>query len=332
MSDIPSNGHPENGSAPDPFVPRIAPPDGQRAARGQLFSDSVSEPEEHHPPVFEDEAEPELTVAEVPSVEDSYSPPLGIDPEPESYTEPVTLTKESDLTRDTELGLLEHLAELRTRLLYCFLILLGGTVITWSYAQKLQSWFVIPIKAALGDHGKIVIFDPTAAFTITVQFALISGLILTAPLLLWQIWMFIEPALTKSERRYSLVILPFSTVLFAMGAALAYAVAPLFFKFFLGFQPDGVEATWDYYQSIILLAKMLLCFGVMFQVPVVIIFLNKLGVLSRNLLIEYWRHAVVVIFVVAAVLTPTWDPVTLVACAGPPCVLYALSIWLVKWL
>jgi sec-independent protein translocase protein TatC len=117
-----------------------------------------------------------------------------------------------------------------------------------------------------------------------------------------------------------------------MGAGLGYVVSPLFFKFFLAFQPAGIAANWDYGQSVLLMAKMLLVFGVTFQVPIIVIFLNKLGLLSRNLLIEYWRHAVVVIFAVVAVLTPTWDPVTLAVCATPPCLLYVLSIWLVKWL
>lgn len=89
---------------------------------------------------------------------------------------------------------------------------------------------------------------------------------------------------------------------------------------------------WTYTSVVTLIGKMLLVFGVCFQVPVITIFLNKTGIVSRNLLIEYWRHVVVVIFIAVAVLTPTWDPITLAVCAVPPCVLYALSIWLIKWL
>jgi sec-independent protein translocase protein TatC len=199
----------------------------------------------------------------------------------------------------------------------------------------MQEWFAAPIRAVLaakGPQNQIIGIDPTGFFSLTVQFSLVSALIITAPLLFWQVWLFIEPALTNSERRYSLIVVPFSSALFFMGAALSYLVSPLFFKFFLAFQPDGVAANWDYGQSVVLMAKMLLAFGIMFQVPVIVIFLNKLGLLSRNVLIDYWRHAVIAIFTLAAIVTPTWDPVTLAVCAVPPCLLYMLSIWLVKWL
>jgi sec-independent protein translocase protein TatC len=328
MSDIPSNGHSDNGHSEEPFIPRIVPPEGQRAARGYYSPESNEDT-----PGFNDESNPDatnITVAEVPSVEDSYLPPMETSPEPEPPS--LNGSKNPHTPKDVELGLMEHLGELRQRLLYCFLILAFGMTVTWNYALPLQEWFAQPIRDVIKGKGILQSTDPTGFFSITVQFSLVTAIILTAPLLFWQVWRFIEPALTQTERRYSLVIVPFSSVLFFMGAGLGYAVSPLFYKFFLAFQPEGIAANWDYYQSIILMAKMLLVFGVTFQVPVVVIFLNKLGLLSRNVLIEYWRHAVVVIFVVVAVLTPTWDPVTLMVCAGPPCVLYALSIWLVKWL
>lgn len=319
-----ANGHPEPDSN---LPPRIAPPQGTRAARGEdLNADS------NFSPNLESVA-PDLSVE---SVEDSYDPPLDLPSNGDDAWATGANTSVSDAPSDTpkdvELGLMQHLAELRQRLLYCALILMAGMSLTWNYSQPLQKWFADPIRNVIKGKGVLQSTDPTGFFSITVQFSLVSALILTAPLLFWQIWLFIEPALTKAERRYSLVIVPFSSALFFLGAALSYAVSPLFFKFFLAFQPGGVAANWDYYQSILLMAKMLLAFGIMFQVPVIIIFLHKLGILSRNVLIEYWRHAVIVIFTVAAIVTPTWDPVTLVVCATPPCLLYVLSIWLVKWL
>lgn len=240
-----------------------------------------------------------------------------------------------DTPLDQELGLFEHLAELRSRLLYAIIGVMAVMCFTWSYALPIQGWFSAPITRVLkanGGEGGMISTDPTAFFTLQFQSSLLAALLLAAPWVLFQVWRFIEPALTNSERRYTLVLVPFSSVLFFLGAGLGYAVSPLFFKFFLQFQPPGVAAQWKYDESVILMAKMLLIFGLAFQVPIVIIFGNKVGLLSRNLLIEYWRHAVVVIFVVVAVLTPTWDPFTMTACALPPCLLYLLSIWLVKWL
>lgn len=329
MSDLSSNGHPE----PEPIAPRIAPPEGQRAARGELASENDGETDV-----------PALTVADAPAIEDSYEPPLGFDGANE-LSAPTLSAPRPDTPKDAELGLMDHLNELRRRLLYCALILGVGMSLTWNFGKTLQSWFSAPILKALveksvpGTPGvnptsanELIVTDPTGAFTIYLQFSLVSALILTAPLLFWQVWRFIEPALTHSERRYSLVLVPFSSILFFLGAGLGYAVSPLFYQFFIAFQPENVSIKWDYSQTIMLMAKMLLVFGVTFQVPVIIIFLNKLGLLSRNILIEYWRHAVVLIFIVVSVLTPTWDPVTLAACAVPPCLLYVLSIWLVKWL
>ena len=241
-----------------------------------------------------------------------------------------------DTPRDKEAGLFDHLIELRQRLLYAIFGVMAMMCLTWRYSLELQDWFSAPILRVLNNNGIkkgiLMVTGPTDTFTIYFQFALVSALILAMPWVLFQVWRFIEPALTNSERRYTLVLVPFSSVLFFMGVALGYALSPLFFQFFLQFQPQNVAAQWNYQDSIMLMAKMLMIFGLSFQVPIVIIFGNKIGLLSRNLLIEYWRHAVVVIFIVVAILTPTWDPFTMTACAVPPCLLYLLSIWLVKWL
>ena len=237
--------------------------------------------------------------------------------------------------RDKEAGLFEHLAELRSRLLYAIVGVMAVMMFTWRYALPIQGWFSAPITRILhanGGKGELISTDPTAFFTLQFQSSLLAALLIAAPWVLFQVWRFVEPALTNSERRYTLVLVPFSSVLFFMGATLGYFCSPLFFQFFLQFQPPGVAAQWKYDESVILMAKMLLIFGLSFQVPIIIIFGNKIGLLSRNLLIEYWRHAVVVIFIVVAILTPTWDPFTMTACALPPCLLYLLSIWLVKWL
>ena len=237
--------------------------------------------------------------------------------------------------RDKEQGLFDHLNELRSRLLYSVVGIMLVMCVTWRYALPIQGWFSAPITRVLhanGGKGELISTDPTAFFTLQFQSSLLAALLLAAPWILFQVWRFVEPALTNSERRYTLVLVPFSSVLFFLGATLGYLCSPLFFQFFLQFQPPGVAAQWKYDESVILMAKMLLIFGLAFQVPIIIIFGNKIGLLSRNLLIEYWRHAVVVIFIVVAVLTPTWDPFTMTACALPPCLLYLLSIWLVKWL
>ncbi|BCM94057.1 Sec-independent protein translocase protein TatC [Abditibacteriota bacterium] len=360
MSDSSQNGY---SSTPHPLV---RPPVGERASR-YLASDAPEiepeasaeveeaavETETYATPYTFDEADigtPGATIsvdatpplldarlAEESEDEEALSawsgsggePPANID---DGTNDDSDSWKDPNTPHDKELGLIEHLAELRSRILYCVVAVSLAMVLTWNKCDEISEWFARPIRQALQGHGKPISTDPTGFFTIYLQISLVSALILTMPFLLLQIWRFIEPALTNNERKFTLVLVPFSSVLFFLGAGMGYWLAPMFFKFFLEFQPVGVDANWDYFQSVILLAKTILVFGLAFQVPVVTIFLNKSGLVSRNILIHYWRHAVVVIFTVIAIVTPTWDPITMTACAIPPCLLYLLSIWLVKWL
>lgn len=232
--------------------------------------------------------------------------------------------------------LFSHLGELRARILWSVLAVGLASSITWNQGQLIQNLLARPILKSMKASGlkeaQLITIEPTEGFYLYFQITLAAAIILAAPFIIFQMWRFVEPALTKTERRFSLILIPFSIFLFFSGVALGYVISPMFFSFFLQFQPPEAVANFSYGSSVALLAKMLLVFGVCFQVPVVTIFLNKIGVVSRNFLIEYWRHAVVLIFVIVAIITPTWDPLTLCACATPPCLLYVLSIWLVKWL
>ncbi|HEX8235151.1 MAG TPA: twin-arginine translocase subunit TatC [Abditibacteriaceae bacterium] len=235
--------------------------------------------------------------------------------------------------RDQEQDLFAHLAELRTRLLRCIAAVTIGMMVMWSLRDRLLQFFAEPIVRSLREHGGIpTTTSPAEGFSIYMQTVFTASLLVVLPYVLWQVWAFVEPALTHQERRYSSVLVPFSVILFFSGAALGFYMSPMFFEFFLQFQPPGTAALWSYANAATFLAKMLLVFGVSFQVPVVAIFVHKIGLVSRNVMIDYWRHVVVFIFILVAVITPTWDPFTLGAAAAPPCVLYVLSIWLVKWL
>ncbi len=237
---------------------------------------------------------------------------------------------------EAELTLVDHLTELRTRLLYSISAVVLTMILTWNFTTPIQRWFARPILDALRvyGHNNAKLFTPqiTDGFMIYFQISLFSALIISMPFVLYQLWRFIEPALTHNERRYTSVLVPFSAGLFLCGCMMGYWLAPLFFKFFLQYQPPDSAAMFDYAHSIILLAKMMLVFGACFQVPVITVFFNKTGIVSRNVMIEYWRHVVVMIFVIVSIITPTWDPITLVIASVPPCLLYIFSLWLIKWL
>lgn len=242
---------------------------------------------------------------------------------------------QSDTPRDKESDLMEHLGELRTRILNSVLFVCLAMAATWNFGDRISDWFSQPIRAALKSHSiefQLITIGPSEGLLIYFQIIMAAALIISMPFIFWQFWRFIEPALSNRERRFTLVLVPFSVVLFFTGCALGYYVSPLFFNFFLMFQPPGSVANFSYGQSVALLAKMLLVFGICFQVPVIVIFLHKIGLVSQDVLLKYWRHVVVGIFIVVAILTPTWDPLTLAVCAGPPCVLYFLAIWMTRWL
>ena len=353
-NDHSTNGHPPGGSPGADLgglLPRIAPPEGARAARGETFSE----------PKDEIEAAPLEAMASPDSDgnddDPSDSGPWDADLNGEAALSSVEIEKRADeaerfrvsslrddTPHDKELGLLEHLTELRQRLLNSIIAVVLMMFLTWHFKEQLQAWFSRPIQQVLasskvsGTPGVpaqpniMVNNEPMGFLNVALQFSFVSALILVMPFVFYQVWRFIEPAMTHSERRYTLILVPFSSALFFMGAGLGFAVSPMFFEFFLAFQPPGVAAFWDYSQCLTLMAKMLLVFGLAFQVPVITIFMAKIGLVTRNILIEYWRHAVVVIFTLVAIATPTWDPMTLTVCAVPPCLLYVLSIWLIKWL
>ncbi len=268
------------------------------------------------------------TVPELAPLGDGGTPPPPIDSErailqPQEPVDP-------NLRPHDEMDIWAHLGELRIRMLHSIVSVAVAMCITWQLTPQFQRWLLRPVH--VDPSIKIIQIDPMGGFTTYFQLSMVSGIMLAAPYVIWQAWLFIMPALTGTEKRLSGFLLPFSIFLFFSGCAVGYLMAPFFFKFFFAFKAPDADSLWEYQQTIILLGKTLVVFGICFQVPVVTIFLNKVGLVSRNWLIEYWRHVVVVIFIVVSILTPTWDPLTLMVCALPPCILYALSIWLIKWL
>ena len=265
-------------------------------------------------------------VAPLMATSEGAGPPNGNNGTASSYLAP------EPPPHDKELGLFDHLMELRTRLIRSFIYMGIGTTITWCFGEQISNFFFKPVKTVLLHHGTLVTSGPTEGFMAYFQLSFVFGLIFTAPFVMYEMWAFIEPALTRKERRYTTTLLPFSIMLFVAGCAFGYALSPMFFKFFLGYQPKDTAAFYSLDNTITFQGRIILLFGACFQVPVITIFLNKIGLVSRNWLIEYWRHVVVVIFSVVSIVTPTWDPLTLVICSVPPCLLYVLSLWIIKWL
>jgi sec-independent protein translocase protein TatC len=169
-------------------------------------------------------------------------------------------------------------------------------------------------------------FDPLEQFMLRIKMSTYLGLALAMPFLLWQLWQFIAPGLYQNERRYAGAFVFSATVLFAMGAAIAYYTLPEALGFLQSVGGDNVEYQYTAENYLMLILYMMLAFGVGFQFPIVIVFLQLIGLVEPQQLAKFRRFAVVIIFAAAAVITPSADPISLVALALPMVLFYEISI------
>ncbi|MSR05564.1 MAG: twin-arginine translocase subunit TatC [Gemmatimonadetes bacterium] len=231
-----------------------------------------------------------------------------------------------------EMPFLDHLEELRWRILWSLLALLVGTLIGFWLVQRYDLLGLLkrPIAPFL-PQGRLYMTHPTDAFVITIKLAVLVGLVLAAPVLVWQAWAFFSPALFKREKRFLVPVLLSSLVLFAAGAALAYEwVLPAAFKILLGFQRADIEPiiTVDAYVGFA--AQLVLAFGLAFQLPLVIMLLAALGVVTPAFLSKNRRYWIVIAALIAGIVTPTPDALTMLTMMVPLVLLYEVGIILAR--
>jgi sec-independent protein translocase protein TatC len=236
--------------------------------------------------------------------------------------------------------LLEHLIELRRRLIYSLLAILAGFIVSYLFAPQIYEFLVRPLALASGgEHRRLIYTGLTEAFITYVELSLWTGCFLAFPVIASQLWMFIAPGLYKNERKAFLPFLLATPVFFLMGAAMAYFVVfPLAWKFFLSFEipasaagalPIQLEARVSEYLSLSM--TVIFAFGLAFELPIALVLLARAGILSATKLSSFRRYAIVLIFAVAAVLTPP-DLVSMISLALPMTLLYELSIVGAKWM
>jgi sec-independent protein translocase protein TatC len=233
-----------------------------------------------------------------------------------------------------EMPFLDHLEELRWRILWSLIALLAASLIAFFVVLEFNVIGLLkkPIEPYLMDNGgKLVILGVTEGFFISFKLAIAMGLVVASPIIFYQVWSFLSPALLPKERRAIIPALYLGLVLFAAGVALSYFVAlPFTLKFMLNFQSDSLEPmiTAPLYFSFVV--KLLLAFGVMFEMPVVIMVLTAVGVANSRFLAAKRRYAVAIMAVLAAMITPGDAITATVIMMGPLLLLYELSILLAK--
>ena len=232
---------------------------------------------------------------------------------------------------DTPMPLTAHLAELRLRLIWCLLALTVGFIVCYAFSDKIVAALQFP-PTLVGSRIKVPlqIIAPAEAFMTYIKVALIAGLFLVLPVVLYQLWQFVAPGLLEHEKKYTVPFLVGSAVLFYSGGIIFYLVLPFIIHFLLSFATGDIRALLSVGYYVTFCVRLMIAFGLVFQLPIVVVFLTQLGLLSSRLLVRYFRHAVVLIFIIAAVLTPTTDPLSLLFMVLPMLLLYGLSILAAK--
>jgi len=228
---------------------------------------------------------------------------------------------------ETKLPLLDHLAELRTRIGRALLGWLAGFILTWSFREEVFEFLLAPAIHALGGEGtRLQALAPPEIFFTYLKCALLAGFVLALPVIFWQLWAFVAPGLYDQEKRYAIPFVAVSTVLFAGGATFGYVmVFPLVFDFFLAFNNEFVQNAWTMREVFAFTTRLYLAFGTGFEMPVVVFFLALSGLMNARQLLKGFKYAVLVCFLLGAILTPP-DVISQVLLAGPLLLLYLLGV------
>lgn len=234
------------------------------------------------------------------------------------------------MDKDEKAPLMSHLVELRKRLVTCAVVVGVCFALTYAFSEYLFEILAHPLKANLPEGDRLIYTNLPEMFFVYIKTGLVAAVLLAAPFIFYQAWMFVAPGLYRKEKRYFLPFVFFSTLLFVGGALFGYFIVfPFGFRFFLGFSNEYIQALPSVKQYFSLSIKLLLGFGVIFELPVAAFFLSRIGIISADLMRRQRKYAILLIFIVAAILTPP-DVITQFMMAGPLLVLYELSVVIVK--
>lgn len=236
--------------------------------------------------------------------------------------------KKSEGEKKSSMTFLEHLDELRIRIwksiVAIFIIFMG----CWFFSDQLLSFLLVPIKKHLFEGGEIVFINITEPFFIKMKVSFLAAIFFSSPLVLFQLWKFISPGLYPKERTYALPFIFFSTLFFLGGGFFGYYVALPITSRFLIEMGESYKAALTLRSAFQFESWILIGLGLVFEMPILIFFLSRLGIVTPQFLWSKIKYAVLIIFVVAAVITPTGDVITLSVFAFPMVGLYLLGVFI----
>lgn len=248
------------------------------------------------------------------------------------------MTADEMVNTDDAMSLTGHLAELRSRIIRSALAVLIGMVVIIAFYDQVLDFLLRPYRdlcdsreAGFCDADGLFITGPTEGLSTRIRVGMYGGIIAALPVLLWQIWRFVVPALRAKEKKYAIPFVLSSVVLFAAGGTLAYVTVGRALEFLISWAGEDVSEIFTVSSYISLIGLMIFAFGVGFLLPVLFVFLQLVGVVTPRTLLKSWRYATIGVFVLAAVITPSGDPVTLMMLALPMLFLYFVAV-LIGWL
>ncbi|WP_375723931.1 twin-arginine translocase subunit TatC [Arcobacter sp. KX21116] len=223
-----------------------------------------------------------------------------------------------------------HIADLRKRLIISVLTLVVAFFACFSFYEPILNWMMVPIEAVLPAKSQMVAVEIQETFFTALKVAFFSGFILSLPVIFWQLWLFLAPGLYDHEKKLVLPFVFFATLMFLSGSAFAYyIVVPFGFEFLINFGSTVVTVLPSIGKYVGFFTKLLFGFGIAFELPVVTFFLAKIGLVDDRMLKDFFKYAIVIIFIVSALLTPP-DVLTQFLMAGPLILLYGASIYIAK--
>jgi sec-independent protein translocase protein TatC len=229
------------------------------------------------------------------------------------------------------MSLMEHLTELRDRIIKVVAAVGLGMVLAFIFYDPIFDFLVQPYKDSVDPgssitNGGLLAVDPLEGFAVRMKLALYGGIALAMPVILWQLWRFVTPGLYAHEKRYAIPFLASALTLFVLGASLAYLTLPRALEFLQTIGGDNLVTGYQPGKYFQLITYMMLAFGIGFEFPIVLIFLQLVGVLSVGALRSARRYAIVGITVLVAVITPSGDPISMLMLSVPMVVFYEVSI------
>lgn len=246
--------------------------------------------------------------------------------EPPAPVDPPSAEEEGP-EEERPMTLLEHLGELRRRLVRGFLAILIGFFACYGFAQQLFYYLSLPLLKVMPADSKFIYTGVAEGFFVDMKVAFVAGVFVACPFLFYQIWAFIAPGLYEEEKKYIIPLALSSALFFILGGVFCYfGVFPFAFEFFMSYSTDNIVAMLSINEYLSFALKMVLAFGLIFEMPLFSFFLARMGIITAQKMRDVRKYAVLAIFVVAAILTPP-DVFSQLMMAGPMLVLYEVSIW-----